>query len=215
MDPVSAIFAFSFAAFLLTITPGLDSALVLRTAAVEGPRPAMLAGVGICFGSFIWGLATALGLSALLAVSETAFHALKIAGALYLFYLGYGMLRSALSGGRIPLPTEGAAPPRKLTGREWLLRGLTTNLLNPKVGAFYVSFLPQFIPAGVNVALFSLLLAGIHAAMSILWFGLLTLATRPLSRTLQKPSFARGLDGVLGVVLVGFGLRLLFDEKTG
>lgn len=212
MDPVTALIAFSGAALLLTLTPGLDSTLVLRTAAVEGPRPAMLAGAGICVGSLIWGLATALGLGALLAVSETAYLLLKTAGALYLFYLGFGMLRSALRGGSA-LAFEGAAS-AGAGDRRWLLRGLTTNLLNPKVGVFYVSFLPQFIPVGGDVVVFSVVMAAIHAAISLVWFGILVLATRPLARFLKRPIVGRSLDGIVGAALIGFGLSLLLSRKA-
>ena len=95
----------------------------------------------------------------------------------------------------------------------WFVRGLLTNLLNPKVGVFYVTFLPQFIPAGVSVTLFSMLLAAIHAAEGILWFCLLTLATRPLSRWLRRPLVAQTLDRAMGTAFVGFGLGLVFDNR--
>jgi len=87
-----------------------------------------------------------------------------------------------------------------------------TNVLNPKVGVFYVTFLPQFVPSGVNVTSFSMLLAAIHATEGILWFAALTLATRPLSSWLRRPRVARTLDRTTGVVLVGFGVELLFDK---
>src|SRR4029450_4059646 len=83
-----ALLSFTLAAGLLTITPGLDTALVLRTAAVEGGKQAMLAGTGICFGCLLWGVAASLGLSALLAVSGFAYNALRIIGTIYLGYLG-------------------------------------------------------------------------------------------------------------------------------
>src|SRR4029453_1235822 len=88
MSIEQALLSFTLAAGLLTITPGLDTALVLRTAAVEGGKQAMLAGAGICFGCLLWGVAASLGLSALLAVSGFAYHPLQIAGAIYLGYLG-------------------------------------------------------------------------------------------------------------------------------
>ncbi|HWH91237.1 MAG TPA: LysE family transporter, partial [Candidatus Binatia bacterium] len=83
-----ALLSFTLAAGLLTITPGLDTALVLRTAAVEGGKQALLAGVGICFGCLLWGAAASFGLSALLAVSSFAYNMLRTVGAIYLGYLG-------------------------------------------------------------------------------------------------------------------------------
>ncbi len=203
--------AFTIAAGVLTITPGLDTALVLRTAAVEGPRRAMLAGAGICLGCLTWGFAASVGLGALLAASQLAYDTLRIAGACYLIYIGVKLLarpRSSAGG-----PSE--APPGESdpSGRRWFVRGLFTNLLNPKVGVFYVSFLPLFIPAGVNVTLFSLLLASIHAVQGLLWFVLLTVATRTLAHWLGRPAVVATLDRGTGAVFVGFGLRLALDRS--
>lgn len=216
MDPMSALLAFSLAAGLLTVTPGLDTALVLRTAAVEGARPALAAGAGICCGTLAWGLIAALRLGAVLAVSELAFQVLQIAGACYLVWLGFGMLRRAFRRSSGAAATAAAPVPVESEGQlRWLLRGTLTNLLNPKVGVFYVSFLPQFVPAGVDVIGFSVLLAGIHAAMGVAWFVLLVAATRPFARALARPAVTRSLDGITGAVLVAFGIRLALDRRIG
>jgi len=155
----------SLAAALLTLTPGLDTALVLRTAAVEGGRRAMQAGSGIVVGVLAWGVIAAFGLGAVLAVSRTAYAVLQMAGAAYLLWLGLNLLWAARYD-RPALPQEAGRDSPPGGGRRWFLRGLLTNLLNPKVGVFYVSLLPQFIPADVPVVGFSVLLAGIHAAMA-------------------------------------------------
>ena len=94
----------------------------------------------------------------------------------------------------------------------WLRRGLLTNLLNPKVGIFYLSFLPQFIPAGVQVWSFSILLALIHAAEGLLWFLLLTNATELLSGWIRQRRVAMALDSAMGAVFIAFGLKLVFDK---
>ena len=86
--------------------------------------------------------------------------------------------------------------------------GLFTNLLNPKVGVFYVALLPQFLPAGSDPLLVGLLLAGVHALLSVVWFGLLIALAALLSRRLRRPATLRTIDGVTGVTLVGFGVRL-------
>src|ERR1700722_14501829 len=126
-----AIFAYAIAAGLLTLTPGLDTALVLPTAAVEGASQARLAIAGICIGLLVWGSATSLGLTALMAVSTVAYNGLRIAGACYLAYLGIQMWR------REHLFQVGAGEARG--AQSWLVRGLLTNLLNPKVGVFYIT----------------------------------------------------------------------------
>lgn len=212
MDPVSAILAFSVAAALLTVTPGLDTALVLRTAAVEGGRSALAAGAGVSAGTMVWGALAAAGIGAVLAVSETAYRGLQFAGAAYMVWLGAGMLRAALAGR--PIPTvSGVAPPARLGAGAWFLRGLGTNLLNPKVGVFYVGFLPQFVPADVPPVLFGAGLASIHAAMGLAWFAAIVAATRPFERWLSRPAVTRALDGTTGGVLVAFGIGLALDRR--
>jgi threonine/homoserine/homoserine lactone efflux protein len=136
----------------------LDTALALRTAAVEGRKQALLASLGICSGCLLWGAAASFGLSALLAVSGFAYNVLRI------------------------------------------------------VGAFYLSFLPQFIPAGVQVWSFSILLALILAIEGLLWFLLLTNATELLSGWLRQRRVVMALDSVMGVIFIRFGLKLAFDK---
>src|SRR5215475_2738497 len=209
MSIEQALLSFTVAAGLLTITPGLDTALVLRTAAVEGRKSAMLAGLGICFGCLFWGAAASFGLNALLAVSGFAYNVVRIVGAIYLGYLGIKLLTRAYTS----TPSDRAAEPVLEEDKSgdsllWLKRGLLTNLLNPKVGVFYLSFLPQFIPAGVQVWSFSMLLALIHATEGVLWFLLLTNATGLLSRWLRKRRVVIALDSAMGAILIGFGLKL-------
>jgi threonine/homoserine/homoserine lactone efflux protein len=211
-----ALLAFTIAAGLLTITPGLDTALVLRTAAVEGKGRAIIAAAGICSGLFVWALAVSVGLGALLAVSRIAYNILRLAGACYLIFLGARMLfrhRPGTSGSEpIKQSPHGAGFPSRGT-HNWFVRGLLTNLLNPKVGVFYVTFLPQFIPAGVHVTLFSLLLASIHVIEGLLWFAVLISATELLSGWLRRPGVAKTIDRVTGSMLIGFGLALGFEKS--
>lgn len=208
MTTLQALLAFSFAAFLLTITPGLDTALVLRTAATEGPRRAFAAAVGIGAGCLVWGVAAACGAGALLTASETAYTALKWAGAAYLVWIGIRMIlkpRNAFEPGAVT-PTSGGAMAS-------LRRGLLTNLLNPKVGVFYISFLPQFVPAGANPATFGVVLAGLHVIMGLMWAGLLIAATAPLAGLLREAPVIRWLDRITGGVFIAFGLRLALERR--
>ena len=206
MSPLEqSLIAFTLAAALLTVTPGLDTALVLRTAAAEGARRALAAALGICVGCLAWGALVAVGLGILLEASELAYLALKWIGAGYLLYLGVRLIL-------VPRDEDGAGDAAAPARATWFLRGLLTNLLNPKVGAFYVSFLPQFIPAGASVPATTLLLAGIHAALGLIWFLLLIGATRPLARALRRPGIVRTLDRLTGGVLVYFGLKLAFSR---
>jgi len=211
MSIEQALLSFTLAAGLLTITPGLDTALVLRTSAVEGGKQAMLAGIGICFGCLLWAVAASFGLSALLAVSGFAYKVLRIVGAIYLGYLGIKLLIRAFAS----TSSGNGAEPEEYASRDgslWFRRGLLTNLLNPKVGVFYLSFLPQFIPTGVPVWSFSILLALIHATEGLLWFLLLTNATELMSSWLRQRRVVMALDSAMGAIFIAFGLKLAFDK---
>ena len=208
-----ALLSFTVTAGLLTITPGLDTALVLRTAAVEGRKQAMLAGIGICSGCLLWGAAASFGLSALLAVSGFAYSVLRIVGAVYLGYLGIKLVIRAFGSTSSISPAEAVwAENRNRDSSLWLKRGLLTNLLNPKVGVFYLSFLPQFIPTGVPVWSFSIPLALIHATEGLLWFLLLTNATELISSWLRQRRVVMALDSLMGAILIAFGLKLVLDK---
>lgn len=208
MTVVQALSAYVVAAGLLTLTPGLDTALILRTAAVEGPKRAAFAALGINIGCLIWGAAVALGLGALLAASTLAFNVLKWAGAAYLVWLGLNLLLKPRDRFEV---SDGA----KVGGGDlaWMRRGFLTNLLNPKVGVFYVSFLPQFLPADVQAAPFIFLLAVIHVILGSCWSATLILATRPIAGVLQRAAVVRWLDRVTGGLFLAFGVRLALERR--
>ncbi len=161
MSITDNLLAFTFAATLLTLTPGLDTALVLRTATVEGKRQALQATLGINAGCLLWGAAVAFGLGALVAVSEVAFNLLKYCGAAYLAWLGVNML---LRPRRAFASAEADGKP----AGNWFIKGMLGNVLNPKVGIFYVSFLPQFIPQGQPMILWTFGLVSIHVLLGAL-----------------------------------------------
>jgi threonine/homoserine/homoserine lactone efflux protein len=198
--------AFTAAATLLTITPGLDTALVLRTAATGNARRAALTGLGIAVGCFCWAMLVALGLGALLAASQLAYTVLRWTGAAYLVWTGYKMLRHPR---RSFVAND--APERR--ARSAFGTGALTNLLNPKVGVFYVSFLPQFVPHGVAAAPYILLLGAIHALLGLIWFGCLISATRSISGFLRRPATVRTCDRVTGGIFVAFGINLALESR--
>lgn len=208
MTLLPSLIAFTGAASLLTVTPGPDSALILRTAAIEGPRTALMTGIGILLGCAVWGLAAAVGLGALLAASETAYTVLRWIGAAYLLWLGLKLL---IAPRRVFDADAGARAAG--TGRAWLARGFLTNILNPKVGLFYVSFLPQFIPAGADVVGVTLAMTAIHAGLTVLWFALLTAATAPLAGFLRRRGVVTWLDRITGGLFVGFAVKLALDSR--
>ena len=204
-----SLFAFSLAAIVLAATPGIDTALVLRMSISAGARRALAAAFGVAAGCLLWGAVVETGLGALLAASGTVFTVVKFLGAAYLVWQGVLLLRSR--GVRVDAPAVAAEGE---TVGSAFAKGFLTNALNPKVGIFYLTLLPQFVPAGVGMAAFSFLLASIHVAMSLLWFVMLIALTRPSARFLQKPSVVAALDRLTGVVFLGFGLKLAVSQPV-
>jgi threonine/homoserine/homoserine lactone efflux protein len=203
---LTSLVTFVAAASLLTITPGLDTALILRTAAGGSPRRAALAGLGIATGCFLWAAAVAVGLGALLAASQVAYTVLRWIGAGYLLWVGYRMLR-------YPRRTFLTADHTGEAHGAAYVTGALTNLLNPKVGVFYVSFLPQFVPPNVPVAPYMLLLGAIHALLGLIWFACLITATRPISAFLRRPVIVQTCDRLTGGVFVAFGVGLALESR--
>jgi threonine/homoserine/homoserine lactone efflux protein len=219
MGTSTALWSFAVVVGLLTLTPGLDTALILRTAALRGRREAWGVVLGIQLGTLTWGTLSALGVSALLTASHDAYEALRWAGAAYLVWMGARMLLGSL---RRHAGTEeaaeaaaGSAATASGGADGWLLgvrRGALTNLLNPKVGVFYVAVLPQFIPAGSPHLAMGVLLTCVHVVEGLLWSSLLVAFAGVLRGWLRKPVARRVLDRVTGTVVVGFGLRLALGD---
>ncbi len=205
MSVQGAVLGFGLVALLLTITPGLDTALVLRAAITRGRRDAVATALGVVAGVLAWGAAAAVGVSALLTASTIAYDVLRLVGAGYLVWLGGRILWRL-----VRHPAEAAAGSSPSPGGAWrsARTGLLTNLLNPKVGAFYVAVLPQFLPAGTSALGMGVLLALVHAALSLVWFTVLVLGAVAARRWLQRPAVSRTVEGVTGVALLGYGLRL-------
>jgi threonine/homoserine/homoserine lactone efflux protein len=210
---LAATVAFSLAALLLTITPGLDTMFVARTAIASGAGAGLVGGLGVCLGTLTWAAASAAGLTTLLAASHLAYNVLRFIGAAYLAFVGVRMLwasrRRARTETTVERPGTGWTPGSAgVTPAQAFRTGLLTNLLNPKVGVFYVTLLPQFIPAHAPVFAFSMLLASIHAAEGMAWFGVLIVAMTRVQRLLRRDSIRRALDRLTALVFIGFGARL-------
>ncbi|MCG5219370.1 LysE family translocator [Streptosporangium sp. KLBMP 9127] len=211
MDVSGSLISFALIVGLLTITPGLDTALILRTSLLVDRRSAWAVVLGIQAGTLLWGLLTAAGLSALLATSSLAYEMLRWAGVVYLVWMGGKMLWHSRRGDA----GEATASEQPESGGWWqaFRRGLLTNVLNPKVGAFYVAMLPQFIPDDVPHAAMGVLLAGVHVCEGLLWSALLIGFAGLVRGWLRKPSVRRGLDRLTGLIVIGFGLRLAAQQS--
>jgi threonine/homoserine/homoserine lactone efflux protein len=208
---LTAVLSFALVAGLVTIIPGLDTAMVVRSAATHGRKHGFATALGINTGALIWGAAAAVGVSALLTASTAAYTVVRIAGALYMIWLGSHLLLDALrrhGDGSVvhERPATGG-----LLG-SWR-RGLMTNLLNPKVGAFYVAVLPQFIPPHDSHLAVGLLLAFVHDLESLAWFAAIIFGTHSVRALLERRAARRAIDGLTGTTLIGFGLKLGLSSR--
>lgn len=196
---------FSAAAALIVLIPGPDTLVVLRSVVLRGRRQAALTAAGVLCGLLVWMAAAALGLTAVLRASQDGYLILRLAGAAYLLYIGVQALRSRVLG----QPVE-AGPPRSIVGRGFRA-GFMTDLLNPKVGVFFVTFFPAFIPRHAPVAAVTVGLGLIFVAETALYFALMLLFVQRLTGWLATERFRRRLNRATGVVLIGFGLRLAVE----
>jgi RhtB (resistance to homoserine/threonine) family protein len=195
---------------LLILIPGPDTAVVTKNALVAGRRGGVCAAIGVSVGLVVWTLAAALGIAAVLKASEVAFLALKIAGAVYLVWMGVQMLRSR---GVLPGESEPGGPRRRGSGRRALRQGLISDLGNPKIAVFFTSFLPQFVHAD-SPALPSLLVLGsIFCVLTLAWLAAYGTLVGHGATVLRRPAVRRALDRFTGVVLIGFGIRLAFERR--
>ncbi len=203
-----ALATFAVASVLIVLLPGPDTLVVVRSL-VRGGRSRGLATVlGILCGLSVWVTAAALGLSALLRASEVGYSALRFAGAAYLLWLGVQSFRSR---GAASSPAD-AVPARGGVLGTGFMAGLLTDLLNPKVGVFFVTFLPGFVPAGYSVGWLSLLLGAIFIAETALYFAVLLGLAARVTAWMTAPRTRRRLDVLTGRVLVAFGVRLATES---
>jgi len=201
---------FTALAAILTLTPGADTLLVIRSVLGGKVRSGIVTTAGICSGLFFHALLSALGVSLILMASATLYGLLKLGGALYLAWLGLMSLRSALHRPTESEVAERVGRPRSL--RRCYVEGVLSNVLNPKAVVFYLAFLPQFINPGDPVLFKSLFLAGIHFSMAFLWLCLLSLLLDRFRQQLFSSALHRWLEGVCGALLLALGIRLLADR---
>lgn len=199
-------FVFVGVVALLTITPGADMAMVARSVFTGGRRDAFATTLGISAGCLAWAFASAVGIAALLAASQTAYDALRLVGAAYLVWLGVQSLMAARRGAA---PIAAGAPARGHPFRQ----GLLTNLFNPKIAVFYSTFLPQFIGPGDSALAVSMLLACVHIALGIVWLSLYAWLLARAVEAFKGSRVRRALDALTGTVLVALGLRLAAERR--
>lgn len=200
--------AFAVAAAVVTITPGADMALVARRAIDAGWRRASFTTAGILSGLLVHATASAIGVSAVLLRSATAFTVLKIAGACYLVLLGVLSFRAARRSTREPVDAQRARRVARRSARTSFVQGFLNNVLNPKLALFYLAFVPQFVRPGDPVIALTAILVAIHIAMGVVWLAAWAWLVSRASATLMRPRWRAALERLTGAVFVALGLRL-------
>jgi threonine/homoserine/homoserine lactone efflux protein len=204
-----AIAAFSLAAALIVLLPGPDTLVVVRSIMRGGRRRGITTVLGIQTGLVVWITVAVLGLTAVLRASHVGYDVLRIVGAAYLMWLGVQSFRAR--------GVEGASDEAEPAGRGGLVGtgfrgGLLTNLLNPKVGVFFVTFLPGFVPHGYPVGSTTLLFGAIFIALNLVYQVPLVLLAARVTALFARAAIRRRMELVTGAVLIGFGLRLATES---
>ena len=199
--------AFVGVSLAVVMIPGPDMALVARNVLRHGRTAGFGTSVGICAGVLFWAAGAAFGVSALLATSALAFTALKVAGGAYLIYLGISTLRGHYVSAA-PTPSDRASLPLDRA----ILQGLISAALNPKLGVFFITLLPQFIGPGDPPAARALQLALVFEVIGLAWLILYTLLLGALGSVLQRPGAQKFIRRVTGTILVALGARVALER---
>ncbi|MDA0111370.1 LysE family translocator [Vibrio sp. La 4.2.2] len=201
--------AFLIAITILTLTPGLDTALVIRNTSRGGFNDGAITSFGICLGLFVHATFSALGISVILTQSAELFAFVKTLGAAYLIWLGISSLRALKSNQTIKLEQDKI---NTIAASRSLREGFLSNVLNPKTAVFYLAFLPQFINPEYSPFLQSLLMAAIHFVIAMVWQCGLSGMLNSAKSLLNNGNFVRWMEGATGAVLIILGIKLLVEE---
>jgi RhtB (resistance to homoserine/threonine) family protein len=197
-------------AAIVILIPGPDTAVVTKNVLIHGRRAALGTSLGVSAGLSVWTIAAAVGVASVVRASAVAFTVLKLAGALYLIWLGLQALRAA---GRVGDAELLGSTSRPIGARGGFRQGLISDLANPKIGIFFTSLLPQFVDPGRAVMLPFLALGAVFVLMTALWLCAYSLAAARAAETLMRPRVKATMDRVTGVVLVAVGLRLAIEHR--
>ena len=208
---MTGLLAFFGVSALVICTPGPDTALTVRNSIVGGRRAGVFTAAGIAAGQLVWTVAASLGIAGLLQASQPAFTALKIAGAAYLIFLGAQSILGAIRG-RHSKPERRVGLP-ELAPRRAMRQGFISNLANPKMAAFFLSLLPQFVPVASGRVAALLPLGLVFCLMTFGWLSLYAVVLNKVGPFLQRSRVRSTLDAATGTVLVVLGLRLATETR--
>ena len=207
--------AFLGVSAVVICTPGPDTALTIRNALAGGRRAGVATAAGVATGQAVWTIATSVGIAELIQASEPAFLVMKAAGAAYLILLGLQSLLKALWSTRHPNHAVGARADKRsgwMRPGRGLRQGVVSNLATPKMAAFFLSLLPQFASAegGAGPVL---ALGLVLCVMTFAWLALYSVVVDRARVVLRRARVRRALDGLSGLVLIGFGTRLALQQR--
>lgn len=200
---------FTIACVLLIILPGPDTAIVTKNTIVNGQKGGFQTMVGSCVGLSIHTIATVAGLSAIIVKSAVAFTFIKYVGAAYLCYLGIKTLLNM----RVKNLEIDDIPKIEAKGNSYFKQGLITNVTNPKVAVFFLTFLPQFLAEGSEPFWPFLTMGIIYIVLTFIWFALYVFLLNKIRNFMKKPATQAIIEMLTGAVLIGFGLKLAFEKQ--
>ncbi|WP_310177059.1 LysE family translocator [Neobacillus niacini] len=200
-------YLFIIMCMVLIILPGPDTAIATKNTLTIGKKGGLRTVWGTCCALMIHTTAAVVGLSAIIVKSAMVFSMFKFVGAIYLFYLGVKTLWSLKN-----KKTNEIIPKKSYQGRSCFKQGFLTNLLNPKVAVFFLTFLPQFVDGSSNTFLPFLLMGITYTVLTIIWFLFYISLINQISAFIKKPSVNKAMEGVTGLVLIGFGLKLALEK---
>ena len=212
--PVGQLLLFLGGSILITIVPGPDMALVFRQVLLGGTRLAQRTIYGNLSGLVVHGVALAAGLSALLATSAEAYTVVKLAGAVYLVYLGIQTIVGARHAGAETTAEAGVAAARPVPSlRTAYVQGLVSTVLNPKPALLFLFYLPQFVDESRAVLPQIAFLAGVHILVGLVWMTLYAHIVQRAHQVLTRPNVRSRLERLTGAVLIGLGLRVALEHR--
>ncbi|MBW2081466.1 MAG: LysE family translocator, partial [Deltaproteobacteria bacterium] len=204
----SQLITFVAVTLVLTVTPGVDTFIIMRNVLRGGPKDGFYTAIGICSGLFVHASLSAFGISVILVHSAVFFNFVKMAGAIYLVWLGLSSIYGAMRHKNSFEYTQSAVPKEKLYPTKSLREGLLSNVLNPKPAVFYLAFFPQFINHGDPVFVKTMFLASIQFVIGISWLIMLSFFVSQVKNYIEKPSIKKALDTLSGSILIAFGIKI-------
>ncbi|MBA3667647.1 MAG: LysE family translocator [Sphingomonas sp.] len=192
-------------ATVATVSPGPDTALVVAQTIKRGRRAGIFVALGIGVGNLWYAALFGFGLIKLLSAQPTVYTIVKVAGAAYLAWIGFKMVRSAFAGeGPQAVATAEGSPFRQ---------GLISNVLNPKIALFFLAAIPQFAGNGPNAPFIGVALIAVNGLINFIWLTIVAIGVQSAGNRIGRSNFFRWIEGLIGVGLMGIAARVAFSRS--